>query len=46
MRRIFAKLDVGTRAEMIAVLSNNPYLLLMPKTNSDRVSADSDAATK
>lgn len=32
MRRIFTKLGVSTRAEMIAVLSDNPQLRLMPKT--------------
>lgn len=32
MRRIFSKLGVSTRAEMIAVLSRDPHLRFVPKT--------------
>jgi DNA-binding CsgD family transcriptional regulator len=43
MRRIFTKLGVGTRAEMIAVLSDNPHLRFMPETAAARAAAAASA---
>lgn len=44
MRRIFTKLGVSTRAEMIAVLSHDPHLRLISKTPFGRASAELSAA--
>jgi DNA-binding CsgD family transcriptional regulator len=43
MRRIFTKLGVSTRAEMIAVLAHNPHLRIMSKTPFSRASAELEA---
>lgn len=46
MRRIFTKLGVGTRAEMIAVLSDNPQLRFMPGVAAGRASAELGAGAR